>query len=147
MEISLILIFIFVLIIDVILVSKDIKNKLLFSGGKKFKFIIPVMIIAFIILALKENDFKIENIIICIEILPLAFVGNKAGITEKGFLLNSYVTPWDKVENYSTEDSGDKYIINYITNLGSRKISFKQEQKDEVKKYLLGINKLRYKKK
>jgi hypothetical protein len=144
---SSIFILIFVLIIDVVLIVKDLKNKLIFSGRKKFKAVIPIMIIAFIGITLQGNNFRTEDIIVCISILPLAFVGNKSGITEKGFLFNSYVTPWDKVESYSLSDKGEKYIVSYKTNLGARKIVFNQEDKDDVKKYLLGINKLRYSRK
>ncbi|MDR3596721.1 DUF5673 domain-containing protein [Clostridium sp.] len=144
---SSIFILIFVSIIDIVLIVKDIKNKLIFSGRKKFKAVIPIMIIAFIGITLEGNNFRIEDIIVCIAILPLVFVGNKSGITEKGFLFNSYVTPWDKVESYSLSDQGEKYIVSYKTNLGARKIVFNQEYKNDVKKYLLGINKLRYSRK
>lgn len=147
MEMSSIFILIFVSIIDIVLIVKDIKNKLIFSGRKKFKAVIPIMIIAFIGITLEGNNFRIEDIIVCIAILPLVFVGNKSGITEKGFLFNSYVTPWDKVESYSLSDQGEKYIVSYKTNLGARKIVFNQEYKNDVKKYLLGINKLRYSRK
>lgn len=147
MEISSIFILIFVLIIDGLLIAKEIKNKVIFRGRKKFKGIIPLMIIAFVAITLKGNNFRMEDIIICIAILPLAFVGNKTGITEKGFLFNSYVTLWDKVESYSLDDKGDKYIVSYKTNVGSKRIVFNQEDKDDVKKYLLGINKLRYSRK
>lgn len=147
MEISSIFILIFVLVIDVILITKEIKNKTIYKGRKKFKAVIPVMIIAFASITFQNNNFRMEDIIICIAILPLAFVGNKTGITEKGFLFNFYVTPWDKVESYSLDDQGDKYIVSYKTNMGSRRIVFKQEDKHDVKKYLLGINKLRYSRK
>lgn len=144
MEISTILILIAILLIDVVLIIKDIKNKLIFKGTRKFRIVIPVMIIAFIIITLSTNKFRAQDIIMCIEIMPLVFVGNKTGITEKGFLFNSYVTPWDKVESYSLDDQDNKYVVTYKTNIGSRLISFKQEDKDEVKKHLLSINKLRY---
>lgn len=144
MEISSIFILIFVLIIDGLLIAREIKNKLIFSGRKKFKIVIPVMIIAFAAMMLQGNNYKMQDIIVCIAILPLAFVGNKTGITENGFLFNSYVTPWDKVESYSLDDQGEKYIVSYKTNVGSRRIVFRQEDKNDVKKYLSGINKLRY---
>lgn len=144
MEWSAILIGIFILLIDIFLIRKEIKNKLIFIGIKKFKIAIPIMILAFIILIFQENNFKTENIILCIEVLPLIFVGNKTGITEKGFLLNSYLTPWDKVEKYCTENQGNKYIVSYKMNSLTRKMFFKQEDKDEIKKYLSKVGKLRY---
>lgn len=144
---SLIFVLIFVLVIDVFFITKEIKNKVIYKGRRKFKAVIPLIIVAFASITFKNNNFRIEDIITCIAILPLAFVGNKTGITEKGFLFNSYVTPWDKVESYSLDDKGDKYIVSYKTNVGSRRIVFKQEDKNDVKKYLLGINKLRYSRK
>lgn len=147
METSTIFTFILLLAIDIFLVYKDIKNKLIFRGNKKFKLIVPVMIIVFIGITLQNNNFRLEDIIVCIGILPLAFVGNKTGITEKGFLLNSYVTPWKKIDSYSMNDVGEKYIVSYKTNTGERRVVFKQEEKDEVKKYLLGIKELRYSRK
>lgn len=147
MEISSILILIFVLVVDGILIAKEIKNKVIFSGRKKFKAVIPLMIVVFVAATLKGSNYRMEDIITCIAILPLAFVGNKTGITEKGFLFNSYVTTWDKVESYSLDDEGEKYIVSFKTNVGSRRIVFRQEDKDDVKKYLSRINKLRYSRK
>jgi hypothetical protein len=144
MDASTIAILIALLVIDVFLIAKDIRNKLIFSGSKKFKMVIPVMIVIFIALTLRNSNFRLQDIIMCIEMFPLTFVGNRNGITEKGFIFNSYVTPWDKVQGYSLEDLGDKYIVTYEANIGIKRIIFKQEDKDEVKKYLLGIKKLRY---
>ncbi|WP_315069977.1 DUF5673 domain-containing protein [uncultured Clostridium sp.] len=144
MDTSTIFLFIFILAVDIMLIVKDVRSKLIISGNKKFKVIIPVMIVVFIIMTLRNSTFGIENIIVCIGILPLAFVGNKTGITENGFLFNSYVTPWDKVESYSLKEQGEKYVLSFKTNIGIRKIFFKLEHKDEVKKYLSGIRKLKY---
>ncbi|WP_238916059.1 DUF5673 domain-containing protein [Clostridium sp. YIM B02555] len=147
MEISSILIIAFIVIMDIVLIVKDIKNKIIYSGTKKFKIAIPLMIVIFVGITLMNSNYRMQDIIVCVAILPLAFVGNKTGITEKGFLFNSYVTPWDKVESYSLDDQGEKCILSFKTNMGARRIIFKQEDKADVKKYLLSINKLRYVKK
>lgn len=147
MEISTIIILILILVIDIALIIKDMRNKVIFNGSRKFKIVIPVMIITFVAIILTAKSYRMQDIIMCIEILPLVFVGNKTGITEKGFLFNSYVTPWNKVENYTLEDEEDKYVVIYHTNIGIRKIAFKQEDKDDVKKYLLGRKELRYSRK
>ncbi|WP_459482009.1 DUF5673 domain-containing protein [Clostridium saccharoperbutylacetonicum] len=147
MEISSILIIAFIVIMDIVLIVKDIKNKIIYSGTKKFKIAIPLMIVIFVGITLMNSNYRMQDIIVCVAILPLAFVGNKTGITEKGFLFNSYVTPWDKVESYSLDDQGEKCILSFKTNMGARRIIFKQEEKADVKKYLLSINKLRYVKK
>lgn len=132
---------------DLFLVRIELKNKLIFSGGKKLRTTMPIVVIAFIGLTLAKSNFKLEDILICIGIIPLAFIGYKAGITKDGFMMNSFMTPWDKIEAYSLEDKDDKYIVHYKSNLGNKRIVFKQKDKDEIRKYLLGINKLRYAKK
>lgn len=147
MSLSTILIFIFILIIDVVLITIDIKNKLIFAGRNKYRIIMPVMIVIFMVSTFVSKSFKFEDIVVLIEILPLAFVGNKCGITSKGLLTNSFVTTWDKIENYSLDENNDKYILRYKTNIGEKRIVFKIQDKEEVKKYLLGIRKLKYIKK
>lgn len=147
MGLSTILISIFILIIDVVLITIDIKNKLIFAGKNIYKIIMPMTIVAFIIFTVVSKNFGFEDIIVLIEILPLAFVGNKCGITEKGLLTNSYVAKWDKIENYSLDENRGKYTLRYKTNAGEKKIIFKIEDKEDVKKYLLAIRKLKYIKK
>jgi len=104
----------------------------------------PVTVIGFIVYTAIASNFKVEEIAVLIGVLPLAFVGNKCGITERGILTNSYVLTWDKIETYSFEEKGDKYVLSYKTNVGVRRLLFKEKDKDEVKKYLLGIRKLKY---
>lgn len=144
MSVSSIVAFIFILIVDIILIVIDRKNKLIIAGTNKYKIIMPVVVIGFIIYTAISNNFKVEDMAILIGILPLAFVGNKCGITERGILTNSYVITWDKIETYSLEEKGDKYLLSYKTNVGVRRLLFKEKDKDEVKKYLLGIRKLKY---
>lgn len=144
MSVSSIVAFIFILIVDIILIAIDRKNKLIIVGTNKYKIIMPVVVIGFIIYTAISNNFKVEDMAILIGILPLAFVGNKCGITEKGILTNSYVFTWDKIETYSLEEKGDKYVLSYKTNVGVRRLLFKEKDKDEVKKHLLGIRKLKY---
>ncbi len=146
MSISTILLLILILIIDVVLFIRDIKNKLIFVGINKY-IIMPLMVVLFIILIVISKNFKLQDVIVLVEILPLAFIGNKCGITQNGLLSNSYVVIWEKIENYSEEQQGNKYVIYYKTNLGAKKIFFKIEDKEEIKKYLLGIKKLKYNRK
>lgn len=144
MDISAILIAIFILIVDVVIITIDLKNKLIIVGKNKYRIIMPVTVIIFIIITALSKDFKIQDIIVLIGILPLAFVGNKCGITEKGLLTNSSVIKWGKIESYSLKEQEDKYILYYKTNVGTKKLFFKNEDKDAVKKYLLAIKELRY---
>lgn len=144
MSISSIVAFIFILIVDFVLIRIDLKNKLIISGNNKYKIIMPVIVIIFIVYTALSKNFKVEDIIVLVGMLPLAFVGNKCGITERGILTNSYVITWDKIQSYSLEEQGDRYLLSYKTNAGVRKVFFKEKYKEEVKKYLLGIRKLKY---
>ena len=144
MDISSILIAIFILIVDIVVITIDLRHKLIIVGKNKYRIIMPVIVIIFIIITALSKEFKIQDIIVLIEILPLAFVGNKCGITAKGLLTNSYVVKWEKIESYSLKEQDDKYILYYKTNVGAKKLFFKNEDKDAVKKYLLGIKQLRY---
>ena len=144
MDISSIVIAIFILIVDIVVITIDLKHKLTIVGKNKYRIIMPITVIIFIIITALSKEFKIQDIIVLIEILPLAFVGNKCGITEKGLLTNSYIIKWGKIESYSLKEQEDKYILCYKTNVGTKKLCFKNEDKESVKKYLLGIKELRY---
>lgn len=147
MSVSSIVAVIFILIVDIILIRIDLKNKLIIPGTNKYKIIMPVVVIGFIIYTALSKNFKVEDIAVLLGILPLAFIGNKCGITQRGILTNSYVIIWDRIESYSLEERGDKYLLSYKTNIGVRKLFFKEKDKDEVKKHLLGIRKLKYSRK
>ena len=147
MNISTMLAVIFILIINIVIITIDLKNKLIIAGKNKYRILMPVTVIVFIIITVLSTNFKIQDIIILVEILPLAFVGNKCGITEKGLLANSYVTSWEKIESYSLKEQGDKYILYYKSKAGAKKLFFKVEDKEAVKKYLLGIKQIRYSRK
>lgn len=144
MSISTILTAIFILIIDIVIITIDLKNKLIIAGKNRYRIIMPVIVIAFIIITALSTNFKMQDIMILVGILPLAFVGDKRGITEKGLLTNSYVMKWEKIESYSLKEKGDKYILYYKSKAGAKKITFKIEDKEAVKKYLLGIKQIRY---
>lgn len=135
---------VFVFIVDVILIIRDRKIKVIFAGSNKYRILKPVIIILLIAGSFISRNIRIEDIIVIVGVLPLVFVGNKSGITENGLLSNSYVIAWDKIINYSLEEQGDKYIIIYKSNMGTRKIFFKLEDKEEIKKYMQGKRKLKY---
>ena len=147
MNISSIVALVFILVVDIILIRIDLKNKLIISGMNIYKIIMPVTVIGFIIYTALSRNFKVEDMAILVGILPLAFIGNKCGITERGILINSYVFVWDKIESYSLEERRNRYILFYKTNAGMKKVLFKEKDKEEVKKYLQGIRKLKYAKK
>lgn len=144
MSISSIVGIIFILIVDIILIRIDLKNKLIISGINIYKILMPVIVIIFIICRVLAKDFKAEDIAILVGILPLAFIGNKSGITERGILNNSHVFVWNKIESYSLEERKNKYILYYKTKAGMKKVFFKEKDKEEVKKYLQGKRELKY---
>ncbi|WP_341478145.1 DUF5673 domain-containing protein [Clostridium chromiireducens] len=144
LDISTILIIAFILIIDIVLIRIDIKNKLIFEGINKYKIIMPILVVGFVVATFFSNNYRLQDIIVGIAILPLAFMGNKRGITEKGFLVNSYVIIWDRVESFSSEEKDNKYIIKYKTNIGQKKVAFKAENKEEIKKYLQVTKRIKY---
>ena len=147
MSVSSIVALIFILIVDVVLIRIDLKNKLIIAGTNHYKIIMPVVVIAFMVYTGFSRGFNFEDMSVLVAILPLAFIVNKCGITERGILINSFVFIWDKIESYSLEDRGDKYILFCKTNAGTKKVLFNGKNKEEVKKYLSGIRKLKYSKK
>lgn len=147
MNISSIVALIFILIVDFVLIRIDIKNKLIISGTNRYKIIMPIVVIGYMFYIGISRGAKIEDMAVIAAILPLAFIGNRCGITERGILTNSFVFTWDKIESYSLEERGDKYILYYKTNVGMKKLMFNGKDKEEVKKYLQGIRKLKYTKK
>ena len=144
MSLSSIVALIFILIVDVVLIRIDLKNKLIIAGTNVYKIMMPVVVIIFMIYTGFARGFNVENMSVFIAILPLAFIGNKCGITERGILINSFVFTWDKIESYSLEDKGNKYMLYYKSNVGMKKVMFNEKDKEDVKKYLSGIRKLKY---
>ncbi|WP_160693196.1 DUF5673 domain-containing protein [Clostridium sp. C2-6-12] len=147
MNITSIVALIFILIVDFVLIRIDIKNKLIISGTNSYKLIMPIVVIGYMVYIGVSRGAKLEDMAVIAAILPLAFIGNKSGITERGILTNSFVFTWDKIESYSLEERGNRYIMFYKTNIGVKKVIFKEKDKEGVKKYLLGIKKLKYAKK
>ncbi|WP_297423738.1 DUF5673 domain-containing protein [Clostridium sp.] len=140
-----IIIMILIFIVAVVLIIRDMRTKLIFAGSRnKYKMLTTVAIIMFLIYTYILNGFKLEDIIVILILLPLVFVGNKNGIVENGFLFNSYVTAWEKILNYSLDEQNNKYVVSFKTSSGIKKIFFKLEDKEEIKKYLFGIRKLKY---
>ena len=138
MEISTILPILFIVAMDVILFVIDRRNKIIFRGRNKYGIIVPVMVAVFIVVTIASKSFVLNayNIILLIAILPIAVLGNKSGLTEKGILLNSYVAIWEKIESYSLDEEASRYVLLYKTNAGVRRIYFKKENIEEVRKYL-----------
>ena len=84
---------------------------------------------------------------VVIVIIPVAFVGNKCGITENGILLSSYLTTWDKISSYSITEEKNRYTLYYEGNGVRRRINFSKSVGEEVDNYLSKNRKIRHRKK
>ncbi|WP_455796869.1 hypothetical protein [Clostridium butyricum] len=72
---------------------KERKHKLIYCGRNQNYYLVPLIIIIFIgVTFFSGRSIKPADIMVVIVIIPVAFVGNKCGITENGILLSSYLT-------------------------------------------------------
>ena len=127
---------------------RERKYKLIYSGKNKYSYMVPIIIIIFIASTLLSGKaIKPADIIVIAAIIPIAFVGNKCGITEEGVLLSTYLTTWDQINSYSIKQENNKYMFLYVSNKVTRKILFDQETGEKVDKYLSENRKIRHRKK
>ena len=139
---------IIVLSVSLIVYLRERKYKLIYSGMNKYFYMVPLIIIIFIASTfISGKTFKPADIVVLIAILPLAFVGNKCGITEEGILLSSYLTPWDKIQSYSLSEKKNKCICYYESNGMRRQVIFSPETGKEVDNYLSKNRKMRHRRK
>ncbi|MDO5517124.1 MAG: DUF5673 domain-containing protein [Clostridium sp.] len=134
-----------ILVVDVIFIMRERRYTVTYKGSNRFGMAIPILILIIIVFALFSKSFKTTDLIVIIPMLPLAFLGNKSGVTEEGIVLNCYLTPWDKIEKFSIEKGRkDRYILKYKSPAGVRTVFFKSEVGEEVDKHLSGMRKLRH---
>ncbi len=139
---------IFIIGVSLIIYLRERKYKLIYKGRNQNFYMVPLIIIIFIAATfLTGKTFKPTDIIVLIAIIPLAFVGNKCGITEDGILLNSYLTKWDKIQSYSANEKNNRYVLFYESNGMTRKLTFSKEIGEQVDNYLSKNRKIRHRKK
>ena len=131
-----------------ILFLKERKHKLIYCGRNQNYYLVPLIIIIFIgVTFFSGRSIKPADIMVVIVIIPVAFVGNKCGITENGILLSSYLTTWDKISSYSITEEKNRYTLYYEGNGVRRRINFSKSVGEEVDNYLSKNRKIRHRKK
>ena len=139
---------IIILTVSLIVYLKERKYKLIYSGMNKNFYMVPLIIVIFVASTfISGKTFKLADITVIIAIMPLAFVGNKCGVTEDGILLSSYLTPWDKIQSYSLSEKKNKCIFFYESNGMRRQVIFSLETGKEVDNYLSKNRKIRHRRK
>lgn len=139
---------IFIVAVGLIIYLRERKYKLIYSGRNQYFYMVLLIIIIFIAATFFTGKaFKGTDILVVIAIMPLAFVGNKCGLTEDGVLFSSYLTTWDKIQAYSMKEQKNRYVFFYESNNITRKITFSKEIGEQVDNYLSKNRKIRHRRK
>lgn len=139
---------IIILGVSCIMFFRERKYKLVYSGKNQNAYMVPLIIAIFIVSTfISGKEIKPADIIVIAAIIPIAFIGNKTGITEEGVLLSTYLTTWDKIDKCSISEEKNKSIFSYESNGIRRKILFSKDTGEEVDKYLSKNRKIRHRKK
>ncbi|HCW52221.1 MAG TPA: hypothetical protein DG753_00440 [Clostridium sp.] len=145
MDTSTIIAFILVLATDVVFFLRERKYVIKYKGRNRLGLLIPAVVLVIVALSLISQTIKITDLFILIPMIPLAFLGNKCGVTEQGILSNCYLTTWDKIDQFSIGKINNKqYMLQYKSGSGIRKIFFNIGEGEDVDKYLSGMRKLRH---
>ena len=116
-------------------------NKLDFLGRNQYGFIIPAIVMVYIISLVAEKNLTAENILIVIGLVIFAFLGNQSGIGKKGIIVSSWFTTWSKIDEVDIETKGEKCILTYSNKNIKKHLIFKKEQETEIRKYIKEIKK------
>ncbi|AWK52289.1 hypothetical protein DIC82_15355 [Clostridium beijerinckii] len=114
-------------------------NKLDFKGKNQYRFVTPVVVLVYIISIYMEKRFDFENILIVIGLAIFALLGNKCGVSKKGIITGSWFTAWRKIDEVSVENQGEKCILLYSNKNIRKRLIFKKEEENELKKYIENI--------
>lgn len=126
---------------DILFFTTIKSNKLDFKGRNQYRFVIPVVVIAYIISLVAEKNFTIENILITIGIVLFALFGNTSGVGKKGIITGSWFTHWSKIDEVYVENQNGKCILFYSNRNIKRKLIFKEEEENELRKYIDNMKK------
>jgi len=141
MNITLVLPLICIFAADILFFTTIRNNKLDFNGKNEYRFVIPAIVILFIASLFAGKDFSFENILITLGLIIFMLLGNKSGIGKKGIITGSWFTPWRKIDEVHVEVQGDKCILFYSNKNIKRRLIFKKEDENELKKYISNIKK------
>ncbi len=124
---------------DILFFTTIQNNKLDFKGQNQYRFVTPVVVIVYMISLFTEKNFTFENILIVIGLVIFAFLGNKCGVGKKGIITGSWFTAWSKIDKVSVENQGEKCILLYSNKNIRKRLIFKAEEENELKKYIENV--------
>lgn len=114
-------------------------NKLDFNGKNQYGFIMPTVVLVYIISIFIEKNFTLENILIVIGLVIFAVLGNKCGVGKKGIITGSWFTAWSKLDEVHVENKGEECILIYSNKNIKKRLIFKKEEENQLKKYIENI--------
>lgn len=141
MDFTLMLPLICVFAADILFFTTIKNNKLDFKGKDQYRFIMPGIVILFIVSLFTGKSFTFENILITIGLIIFALLGNTCGVGKKGIITGSWFTAWSKIDDIYVESQGDKCILFYSNKNLKKRLIFKKEEENELKKYIETIKK------
>lgn len=128
-----------ILAADILFFTTIKNNKLDFKGKNQYRFAIPAVVLVYIISIFMEKGFNFENILIVIGLSIFALLGNKCGVSKKGIITGSWFTAWRKIDDVHVENQGEKCILFYSNKNITKRLIFKKEEENELKKYIENI--------
>lgn len=139
MDFTLVLPLICIFAADILFYTTIKNNKLKFKGTNQYRFIVPLIVLAFVISIFMEQNITVENILLIIGLVIFAILGNKCGVSEKGIITGSWFTPWNKLDAISIEVEDDKCNLVYSNKNIKRRLLFKLEDEIQLKKFIQDI--------
>jgi hypothetical protein len=136
MDFSLLLPLVLILAADVLFFITVLNNKLEIKGKNQYAYMTPLVITVYIISLVIERNLTFENILIAIGLVIFALLGNHSGVGRKGILAASWFTKWEKIDKVYVENQGEKCILHFSNRKNVKKLIFKKEDEDKLKKYL-----------
>lgn len=124
---------------DILFFTTIKSNKLDFVGKNQYRFVTPIIVLVYIISLYTEKNFTFENILIVVGLVIFALLGNKCGVGEKGIITGSWFTAWSKIDEVHVENQGEKCILSYSNKNIKRRLIFKKEDENGLKKYIDNI--------
>ena len=121
---------------DILFLTTIQNNKLEYNGKNQYKFVTPIVVIVYIISIFMEKNFTFENILIIIGLVIFALLGNKCGVGEKGIITGSWFTPWSKIDEVHVETKGENCILSYSNRNIKKRLIFKKEEGNGLRKYI-----------
>lgn len=147
MESTTIILLVVMLGVAIFLFARDNKFKLTYKGRSQLKLVVPTMIAVFVVVSVTSKTIKPSDFILLAAMIPLALFGNKCGLTDEGIVSNSYLTTWDKLEEFEIIKQNNKYVLQYKSNIGYRKVYFSEEIGEKVEETLSNNRKIRHRRK